>query len=465
MRHAPLKPRAIGPARTLYRCFIAAAAVTSACGCMVSAPAAHGDSRQISVHEILADIPVSPRAVNLTSTPIALCGEHLIVVSVEEGPEPDASRLLTVVRRGESDGSGHWQRIVIEPRTLPDAYHTQPSVGVDRRGHVHVAYNMHNMPWQYSVSRRPCRIDELEFRGEAVTDAELYTVFELNRTPFPGPGRAAIPGNQITYPVFTNDRRGELYVSYRFAVRPARAWLERAFAAGIAHFDDETQTWHPVGGAVALSSLDVDSQAESIQAFPFAWQPGWTAYYPRLWFDVHNGMHVVWTWREKEAGVDTVDPSYALRRGTAAFERADGSVYTLPIELADAGVVSVPDRARFYAGVSVTTNDAGEPLVVVQPVGASRLIARFDRTSQRWLTEPAPYGATSVLCDDDGDCWAYASGPRVLLRSKDSDAWRLVYSEQQFCDPKPLHDARSRRRFLYMTRCDQRSARVIELTG
>ena len=42
---------------------------------------------------------------------------------------------------------------------------------------------MHNMPWQYVVSRQPYNIREFEFRGQAVSDDELATVKFRNKTP------------------------------------------------------------------------------------------------------------------------------------------------------------------------------------------------------------------------------------------------------------------------------------------
>lgn len=423
--------------------------------------------RRVIVKELASDIPVSPRAVNLSSTPIALCGERMVVVTVEEAETPNASRLPTVAHLGQPDADGNWQwrRTVIEPRTSPDTYHTQPSVGVDKRGYVHIAYNMHNMPWQYMVSREPCSISDFEFRGEVLTDEDLHTVFEENRTPFPSVGRAAIPGNQITYPVFTVDRRGDLYVSFRFAVRPARPWLERGFGAGIARYDVDSRTWHSIAGAVPLAREDAITEAGRTQSLPFAWQPGWTAYYPRLWFDAANGMHVVWTWREKEAGIDTKRPSYAYRAGAGEFRRADGSIYQLPILHQDAGAIDIPNQDTFFSGVAITTNCRGEPLAVVQPVDSTRLLAWFDKQDRRWRTAASPHGASSVLCENNGDCWAYASGPRILRRQCGETSWRMTYEGQGYCDPKPLHDAGTGRRFLYVTRCDQRSARVLEIIG
>lgn len=423
---------------------------------------------RLQVVEVLPDVPVSPKARNLFSTPTGLCGDKLVVASVEEGSRYD-NRLVTVVRLGERQGNGswRWQRIVLEERTLPDITHTQPSVGIDSRQHVHIAYNMHNMPWQYVLSRTPCSIDDFEFRGTAMSDADLHTAFEENRSPWLDAGSAAIPGNQITYPAFFNDRNDDLFVTYRFAVRPARPWLDRAFGGGIAQFDAGSKRWQPVGADVPLSGHDVRPATADAISHPFAWEPGWTVYHPRLWFDRNNAMYVTWMWRQVQAGIETTHPSFAMRPDPQApFRRADGTSYELPIRLSEIDEVDVfgPEHV-FHAGTSITTDARGAPLVVLESDDKTpRTLVTYDATSKRWrVAEPTPYGAPLVVCEDDGTCWAYATGPRVFRRKKQETRWQMVYEQDGYCDPKPLHALGAHRRFLHVTRCDWSTSRVIEL--
>lgn len=446
---------------------LSAVAVTPNAPVLVTAGRVTPGAR-LQVVEVLPDVPVSPKARNLFSTPTGLCGDKLVVASVEEGSR-SANRLTTVVRLGARDKDGRWQwrRVVLEERTLPDIWHTQPSVGIDSRQHVHVAYNMHNMPWQYVLSRTPCSIDDFEFRGTAMSDADLHTAFEENRSPWDGAGSAAIPGNQITYPAFFNDRNGDLYVTYRFAVRPARPWLERGFGGGIARFDAGSQQWFPVGGAVPLSNSDVRSASANTASHPFAWEPGWTVYFPRLWFDRNNAMYVSWMWRKEQAGVDTDHPSFAMQSNPAApFRRADGSSYELPIPLRDVGEIDAFGADHvFHAGTSITTDERGAPLVVLESNDKTpRTLVTYDAASKRWrAVDRTPSGAPWVVCEDDGTCWAYATGPRVFRRTKANPRWQLVYEQDGYCDPKPLHALGAHRRFLHVTRCDWSTARVIEL--
>jgi hypothetical protein len=371
------------------------------------------------------------------------------------------------VRKEGDFPNAQWTRAVVDDRTLPDDYHTQPSVGVDQRGGVHIAYNMHNMPWQYLRSRTPCSVADLEFLGRSVTDHDLRSVFEENRTPFPENGSAPIPGNQVTYPAFFNDRNGMLYVTYRFAVRPARPWLERAFGAGIANFDAIENRWHAIGGEVPLTSLDATVTAGAkASAFPFAWNPGWTVYPPRLWFDRNNALYVIWLWRQTQAGIDTTHPSFATRATPSKpFARADGTTYSLPISIGDVGLIDAfaPEH-QFHASASVTTDLNGDPWVVLGSADVPRALVVYDKTAKHWRASgPTPYGASAVICEDDGVCWAYASGPTVFRRVAGDGQWRMVHQEKGYCDPKPLHMLSEHRRFLHVTRCDQRAAKIYEI--
>ena len=105
------------------------------------------------------------------------------------------------------------------------------------------------MPWQYSVSHQPGSVDAFDFRGEALSLNSAFrpAVEYLNQTPFPGLGKAAIPGMQITYPTFFADRKGDLWVTYRFALKPNRDWSQRTYGCGIARYD----TAPPVGGRLS----------------------------------------------------------------------------------------------------------------------------------------------------------------------------------------------------------------------
>lgn len=133
------------------------------------------------------------------------------------------------------NGKWVWTKRVIDTQTVHDRWHTAPAIGIDDKGFIHIAYNMHNLPWQYQISTKSESIDSFNFKGQRVSVTELQRMKFKNKTDFPTLGLAAIPGNQITYPAFFNDNNGELFVSYRFAAKPARKFANRTMGSGVAN--------------------------------------------------------------------------------------------------------------------------------------------------------------------------------------------------------------------------------------
>ncbi|MEQ1784515.1 MAG: BNR-4 repeat-containing protein, partial [Hyphomonadaceae bacterium] len=127
-----------------------------------------------AVTKILDGVALHPEGDrNVFAMPIDVSGNALVTAHVEPsaGQGRDGVNLRTVVRLGvkSADGTWRWTTQLIEARTLLDPWHTQASVAFDKRGHVHIAYNMHNMPWQYVVSKRPYDIGEFAFKGQPVS--------------------------------------------------------------------------------------------------------------------------------------------------------------------------------------------------------------------------------------------------------------------------------------------------------
>lgn len=181
---------------------------------------------------VLPTFDVAPSNINSFNTPVAYWQGDVYTANVEPGMGMPGIHLKTVVRKCAlgNAASCTWESKVVDDATLDDMYHTQPSIAVDRAGYVHVAYNMHHMPWQYSVSTRPGDISTFNFMGEPITAAQKALVKLANQTPFFSIGKAAIAGNQITYPAFYYDQNRDLYVTYRFATRPKLAFADRAYA-------------------------------------------------------------------------------------------------------------------------------------------------------------------------------------------------------------------------------------------
>ena len=380
---------------------------------------------------------------------------------------PPGMNLRTVVRKGtrRTDGHWDWQSTVVESRTLNDPWHNQASIALDRLGYVHVAYNMHNMPWQYSVSSAPYDISNFNFRGQEITFRDLEAVKIHNRTPFPDAGTAQVPGNQVTYPMFFTDKQGELFLTYRFALKPARQWERRAFAGGIAKYDVRTRQWTPIGGRVPILSGDATfpTGAAITHYFPFAFRDTYSVYLINLAFDDRNGMHAFWHWRPGGAGMETILPTYAYSPNGHDFFRDDGGRYVLPVDVSSSSVIgSMPPNRQFYAPKSAAILANGDPIVVLQPLSGGRVLYSLDRRTGRWFgPEPSPAGASQIVIDRTDRQWAFSSGLRVFTRGASKTNWREVGQiGAGLCSPKVKYIESENRFFVHSKTCDGRRASI-----
>ena len=421
------------------------------------------------LEDILPPFEVAPTNVGTFQNSVWAAGGAIYTANVEpaEGTAVGIN-LRTVVRQGrrQADGQWTWRAKTVEDRTLDSPWHTVPSIAVDREKFVHVAYNMHNMPWQYSVSRGAGSIDVFDFRGEALSLIQLGAVQYLNQTPFPALGKAAIPGTQITYPTFYVDRKGDLWVTYRFALKPNRDWSERTYGCGIARYDMAARSWAAVGGKVPVGPEDAalsSSNKDSADVVAFCSNAGWWANDIRLWFDNTNTMHVVWCWSDYITSADEHRRrefhAYARSSdGGQTFTRSNGKAYKLPIDLGSSELVSpTPDH---YGGTSLTVDQAGNPVIAIQRHDEPFQIIRLDANTRRW-TEPeaSPSGASVIVNDGKGRLWAFAGGP-TIFRSTDRPPfyWSKVYEADGWDHPKVFYAADEDAFYLRLMKCEETKA-------
>lgn len=426
---------------------------------------------QISVETILPGIEVDSEGDrNVFATPFDYRDGQVFTVHVEpsDGSGTDGVNLRTVVRHGTRQPDGYWKWVakVLENRTIRDTWHTQASIALDKLGYVHVAYNMHNMPWQYSVSAEPLDISSFIFQGQSVSMDEIETVKFKNKTPFPRLDAAAIPGSQITYPMFFKDPVGDLYVTYRFALKPARSWEQRAFAGAVAKYDSKAKTWSPMGGSIQIERNDAVLAAGQSTAtqYPFAFEDGYSVYLITLAFDEIGGMHAFWNWRPDGAGMETISPSYVFSPDGSRFMRSDGSAYRMPIQFKESDVITPHGAPKnyYYAPKSVAVLSNGEPAVVIQPLSGGRQLITLDRTTKRWRSpEPTPWGASEIIVDKQGRLWAFASGLKVFMRPAAGGAWEEIGEiGHNFCSPKPKYFPDESRFVVHAKSCDGRQVTI-----
>lgn len=412
--------------RTLFLVWLAYAAL-SACS-------AQADKIEL----IMPAFSISPSGdLNVFSTPIDVQNNYVAVSFVTDADSSTTPGYLnTVVRVGRKVGPNWlWTTTKLDTQTLNDSYHTQPSLAFDREGNLHVAYNMHNLPWQYVVSEKPYDASRFVFYGESVALAQLDALRLRNATRYPNQGNALIPGNQITYPAFFKNRRGELFVTYRYAMRPARNWAERTRVAGVARFDTETWKWASIGGQVPLKVGDVIHPGVLRSSVAFAYAEGYEPNLVVLAFDNNNVMHSIWTWWDMSSGLS----------GEATFLPSYQSVADSVTEIRAADVASnrIPGwsaSARFNPPKSIAIAANGDVLVILEPHAQNRKLVRLNRATGQWgAPTDTPYSASKILVDRDGNEWVFASGLKLFKRAPGGSWSRPIDVGTNLCYPRPVY--------------------------
>ncbi len=369
-------------------------------------------------------------------TPIASVGDEIYYVYVDR-------ELRTVVAQ---KSGGVWRYQIIEAKTRLDAYHTLPSIGIDEAGYIHVVYNMHSTPWQYKRSKRPRDISEWDFLGQYAGDTpgaprpDLSACSGTCKSDWYGRGTAAIPGNQITYPVFTNDRSGRLYLAYRECGNcAATSYFDRNWSAGISVYDVSTGTWQRVQGRM------------------FASDPGKLPLGISMFFDVRNRMHVAWAYgfpydREIGAANYFENPSKVCYvysdDGGKSFISTDGMPVVLPIDYSSApvalghGWVS-PHTNGYYSGTTaIAATSTSFPHILVFPRTTSETVYRgvrfHDGTMWRTIKKAAFGGAAQIHINQVSGEIATLAGEGGIRLSRARSSYDSWFTETFYASAAPF---------------------------
>lgn len=421
----------------------------------------------VEVETILPTMPVHEADQNGFADSLAWDGRNLFTGSViPPDGEETGTNLQTLIRKGSvgANGQWRWHQSIIDRKTLDDKWHNVPSMGLDRAGHLHIGYNMHNMPWQYVVSQRPGSIDGFLFRGQAINDEQRDMVQHKVRYHFFDFGRAAIPGNQVTYPVFSNAPDGRLYLTYRYAMRPKLGWFKRSIAGGLAVYNEQSRQWQQLGGDVRITAEEADlhNGATSMITRPIVYEEGWTISPIQVAFDPKGGLHMTWLWRPEAPGREFVQPSYAFSPdGGRSFYRSNGQRYQLPIGREASEKLIVDHKRLFFPLSRTTVSPEGEPTVLLDPVHSRPII--LSRKNKRWQSEPAPNYEQELHYDKQGRLWGFSSGLKVTRRDTPDGKWQhLLKGNDGLCSPRVL--PAENMFFVFMRGCKASTVSILKVT-
>ncbi len=228
--------------------------------------------------------------------------------------DPEGRMVLAKRRLGTDD----WEiRVTGHRGNVRDA-HNAISLGMDGAGYLHVSWDHHGQPLNYT-------------RAVAPGSLELAP-------PSPQTGHLE---SQVTYPGFYQLPDGDL------------AFLYRDGASG--------------DGDVLLNRYDVETEAWTAVQHPLIDGEGArNAYVNQLAVDERGGWHLTWTWRESPDVASNHDVVYAYSPDQgSSWRKSTGERYDLPITAAEGEIAwAVPQGSELINQTSMTVDDQGRPMAV-----------------------------------------------------------------------------------------------------
>jgi hypothetical protein len=226
----------------------------------------------------------------------------------------DENSKVTVARRRR--GSKTWEiRQTQFTGNTTDA-HNSISLAVDGRGFLHLAWNHHGSPLNYSRSKQS---ESLEFSDNLPMISENET--------------------KVTYPEFYNLPNGSLLFFYRDG-----ASGNGNLALNL--YDPKAQKW----SRVQSNLIDGEGQRNA---------------YPQAAVDKQGTIHLSWVWRESPNVATNHDLCYAKSTdGGKTWQKSTGEKYSLPITAGTAEYVwRIPQKSELINQTSMTADFRGNPFI------------------------------------------------------------------------------------------------------
>ncbi|MBI2595545.1 BNR-4 repeat-containing protein [Candidatus Daviesbacteria bacterium] len=231
----------------------------------------------------------------LMATPLAFHNGDILACFISED-------LKTMVAKS-SDGGKNWSYNQVSVNVGDDP-HFFCSLGVDKDGYIHIAYDMQNVPLKYKKSDNPNDINS--FSPSSMT------------------GTAE---DRVTYPSFHKSPNGDLYFLYRNGGSgTGDLYIKR--------YDSLNKVWENFATPLILGSSST---------------PAKSPYWGNIVWDKNGDMHIAWTFRDSQMQQNSNLYYAKYNQSLKRWEKSDGSVYTLPITPQTAEAVVVLDYSQNLA--------------------------------------------------------------------------------------------------------------------
>ncbi len=314
---------------------------------------------------------------------------------------------------------------------LDEKYHICPVIGVDKKGYIHIAGDMHNDGWKY-------------FRTNKPEDISSWT------------RRYDLPGVSVTYPNFFYDKNREMYICFRHRKDDGTGGNQRV---GLMKYNAENSTFTMLGG---VSYTEKDGAATSTKTM--GWANGFGAngcWYikpgHRVYFDANNRMHFITAvvnvcldmfGKNESYNADVMKGGYESNTHIlyaysddlgATWHKIDGSLITsLPLNVNNATIALDRTAKHDIVGgeCELGAFDTNHPIVSYQLTSdGSKHSIRWDGNA--WVEIKLPGGRSSnVFMSRENGYTAWYNGSYVDY-SNDGINWITQIGSPQF--PKGIN--------------------------
>ena len=284
----------------------------------------------------------------------------------------DASGKVVLAKRTHGADKWELQKTALAGN-IRDA-HNSISIMTDGDGYLHVAWDHHNNPLNYTKSKAPGSLDLLE--PQQMTGN--------NET-------------KLTYPEFFRLANGDLLFLYRDGSSGNGNLI-------LNRYNTRSKTW------VRINSNLLDGEGER------------NAYWQAC-VDDRGTFHISWVWRETPDVASNHDLCYAKSEdGGKTWMQSDGKKYELPINSANAEYIrKIPQASELINATSMTTDEKGLPYIATywRPVGTNvpqYHLVYFD--GKKWNTQQVSNRTTPFSLSGGGTKKIPISRPQVVVKGK-----------------------------------------------
>jgi rhamnogalacturonyl hydrolase YesR len=267
--------------------------------------------------------------------------------------------------------------------------HNCISIMVDGDGYLHVAWNHHNSPLNYTKSKYPLSLD--------LEEKQTMT---------------GVLENKVTYPQFYKTTAGNLLFMYREG-QSGKGNL------ALKSYNTKTKKWQQ------LHDNLIDGEGER-NAY-------WQAY-----MDKNDNIHLSWVWRESPDVATNHDMCYARSSdGGKTWTNSNGIKYQLPITAKNAEYASrIPQNSELINQTSMTTDDKERPYIATYYRKLDSNIPQYHiiflDNNNKWKDISLDFRKTPFTLSGQGTKKIPISRPQIICLDKSEEKqFLLIYRDEE----------------------------------